>query len=649
MLLPFPMSTEELVKLPPATGELARAWKAFTESDDLFGLDVESTAIEDLGTHDRSIKMRTIQFGTKTEGWVLLPNSRWRSRIVRFLADPSKRFVSHNSVFDARRVLNEFGVDLSDRSVDTLPMAALLWPGFTAKKDLKSLCTRVLGDDRLHLADVRLHARFIDLYMAQKPRKTPLLPRHFEPGVSPCRRPKRKGEERCQNVSWTGSLVGYCESCWLKRGEKVNREVERWGWNNIPIDDPVFLEYAGLDAVNVRRLVDKLDLMLRERKMAALSRTEQKVKRYTVKTAQRGLRIDPDWTREVFDETRVTFEAAREAVEEVTHLPSGSPKMRDWFDDRGFRGITSLDREHLTVLATRVSNDPVATVVVENLQEISRLSNLLSNLRSILSSAEVDGLVHPSFNTQQAHTGRMSVTGPALQTLAKKGEKGRRLRGCFIARDGYVLVGADYDSQEIRLGAALSRDPAMMRIVREGLNQHVLTASSIFPDWVDKATNPDLYAKAKTLDFAQQYGAMPKRIALSMKISYDEAFEMWSNWRATYAGLVEWSERVAKRKWVRNPFSRLIPADERRPYANANYLIQSTGRDVLGAAMVRLADAGWADSFWMMLHDELVLEVPEDRAQEAADALTRHMTTEVLGVPIPAEGEIIGTRWRGLE
>jgi DNA polymerase I len=61
-----------------------------------------------------------------------------------------------------------------------------------------------------------------------------------------------------------------------------------------------------------------------------------------------------------------------------------------------------------------------------------------------------------------------------------------------------------------------------------------------------------------------------------------------------------------------------------------------------------LEDEGWAPYFWLPLHDEMVLEVPEDRADEGAQALTDLMSTEVLGIPMPAEGEVIGTRWRGL-
>lgn len=638
-----------LIALPRHNRKAVEAWERFTQCESVFGLDVEATAIEGLGAYDSSVRMRLIQFGSKTEGWALDPHDPfWRKRIVALLADECKRFVSHNAAFDATRVLFEFGIDLGDRSIDTLPMAALCWPGRTKRKGLKALSDEFI-DTALSDADVALHARFMDLFTAQKPRKTPLLPKSFEPGISPCRRPKQKGKDKCVNVSWSGSLCGYCFECYLTR--KCSKEAEEWGWTNIAVDDPVFLTYAGLDAVYVRRLLDILAAELHEKRMNRLSKTEQRIKRYMTASSVRGMRVDREWTEDVLTETEAEFKAASKAVEEITGLKPRSSKMPEWFAEYGLR-VKSLDKEHLPDLLLSVSEGdfPVEVGdVLEGLATVSRLSNLLTNLRVIWKHAtEGDGFVHPNINTLQAHTGRMSVTAPAMQTLAKAGEKGTKLRGCFIARDGHVLIGADYDSQEIRLAAALSRDEMLLKIVLEGLNQHVLTAESIFPEFEDKKTHPGLYHHAKTLDFAQQYGAMPKKIAATLKITPREATILWQKWRHTYAGLVGWSEMLAREPYVRNPFGRLIPRDPFRDYANANYMIQSTGRDVLGEALCRLADEGWAPYFWLPIHDEMVMEVPEERAEEGCEALTRLMTTEVKGIVIPAEGEVVGKRWKGL-
>lgn len=640
-----------LIVLPRFTRKAFEAWKRFVETDSIFGLDVESTAIEDNEPFDPSIQMRLIQFGNHREAWVLDPHSKWRRAIVEFLNREDRRFVSHNAAFDSTRVGFEFGIWLGQRSIDTLPMASLLWPGNTRRKGLKPLSDWYI-DKGLSTSSKELSAHMVDLYYGQRAR----LPKTFVPGESTCRKPKSKGQpEKCQNPSFKDSLCGYCWDHYLAR--KPNKDTEQYGWRVISLTDPIFTKYAGLDAIYVRRLLNILNAELKRHRMSALSRTEQRVKRIMTATSVRGHRIDTVWLEPVLEEVADEYDAAETAWRTITgDINPRGPAKADWLVKRGLKftarspktGAPTLDKEHLPELL-RFKQPPEIVPALEALEEMSRHANLLTNLRIIASQAEkYGGFAHPQMNTLQAHTGRMSVTGPAMQTFSKKGAKGEKLRGCFIARDGFVFVGADYDSQEIRIAAALSGDPMLNKIVAEDLNQHILTAQSLFEDWIDKEHNPDEYAAAKVLDFAQQYGAGPRKIALQLGVSVAEAKEMWLAWRNTYAGLVAWTDRMGAKPSVRNPFGRVIPADPMRKYANGNYIIQSTGRDVLGQAILRLEDAGWGEAIWLPIHDELVLEVPEDRAEEAAAALTEHMTTTVKGIVIPAEGEVIGPRWRGL-
>jgi DNA polymerase-1 len=675
-----------LVVLPRFSPRALREFKRFTDSDEIFGLDVESTAIPSFETNksfnpaiyrssftvpfgldesiyrrgwvageQREMVVRTIQFGSLTEGWVLdAQDPDWRVWITRFLNRSSKRFVSHNAAFDTLRVRFAFGIVLGVRSIDTLPMLSLIWPGLTAPtrgraKGLKEACEFAFGESTLLHAEDDLHRRFMDLYHGQKAR----LPASFEPGVSPCRKCR-------ESVSWAPSRRGYCHDCYdaqVAEGKNIPAAVTEWGWDNIPIDDEVFLTYSGLDAVYVRHLLDWAAAEVSRRRMGSLSKREQQIKRRMTERSRMGLRVDRDWLADVLDETRIEFNEATERVVDLVGKTPKSPAVKEWLAQHGVprKDVKSLDKEHLPALAERFEQHPVVGSLLQDLLVVQKTQNLLTNLTTIDRHAQATGgWVNPNINTLQAHTGRMSVTGPAMQTLSKTGEKGRRLRGCFIAEDGHILVGADYDNQEIRIGAGLSGDEMLLRIVRENLSQHVLTAESIFPDFTDKYDMPIHYHKAKTLDFAQQYGAGPKKIAAQLGISYTEARELWLAWRETYAGLVDWSELLQNQSWVRNPYGRLVPSDPFRPYANSNYAIQSTGRDMLGQAILDLEDAGWGPSIWLPVHDELVLQVPEDRAEDAAAALTEHMTTTLDGygvrvpVLVPAEGEIIGNRWRGL-
>ena len=621
--------------LPRHTHKADEAWQRFVASDKIFGMDFETTSSEALDPLDPALSSRMIQFGNPTEAWALDPHDRfWRRRIVALLSTESVRFVSHTP-YDSIWVQREFGIDLGDRSIDTKPLADLLYPGRTAPKDLKSLSNRFL-DQGLSIAQKMLNALFADLYYAQ----TVKLPKSFEPGDR-CR------VSKCLNDALLTSLCGRCEEHYLDR--EATKPVVVWGFTNIPLDDPTFAAYAGLDAVYVRRLLPLLSTEVSKRGMARLSRAEQQIRRLSNGIQVRGHRVDRDWTTNLLKEIETEYDDAEVRFRDITDENPRSPRTKDWLKSHGMKytsrtpqGAPKVDKENLPWLVEANTQDEDLHNALQAMLDMSENKNILTNLRTVEFKSRHDGLIHPAINTQQAHTGRMSVTNPAMQTFKKTDP---RLRGCFIAREGHILVGADYDSQEIRIGAALSRDPALLRIVREGLNQHILTAESLFEDFEDKFKNPDMYAIAKMLDFAQQYGIGPKKISLQLGVTLAEAKEMWNGWRETYAGLVAWGAREAERTLVVNPFGRVIPRDPFRPYANSNYLIQSSGRDILGSAMVELADNGWGSHFWLPLHDELVMEVPEDRAEEACSALTKHMTFEFGDIEIPAEGEIIGKRW----
>lgn len=590
--------------------ELAEKFKKFVIANSVLGLDVETTAITDTGAFDPDARLRMVQLGSRREAWCIDPHDEfWRPLLVRALSRPQTRYVSHTN-YDVLWTHREFGVELGQRSIDLYPMAALLYPGEQADKDLKALSAQHI-DGGLRAAETVLHERFREL--------APV-------------------------------------------GERVGAKLKSWGFTNIPLDDPAFATYGGLDAIYARRLLDILAALLKRARQAKLSRREQRISRMATAMQERGLRVDREYTEELLAEVDGQWRVHEDHLRETFGFSPRSPKRAEWLAERGakFTKVTPKGQPQLTMpsasspgtlpdLAAKYADDDVLGPVFAEMIELASRSNLRTNLQSVLEHLDPHGFVHPRINTQAAVTGRMSIVHPAMQTFKKRDG---RLRGCFISRDGYVLVGADYDSQEIRLGASFSKDKALRKIVRDGLNQHAETAAMIFgARYVDKTsvanprTGQTLYDQAKTLDFAQQYGAGPKRIAEQLGITKREATALWRAWRHAYAGLVAWTERMGQASTVINPWGRRIPADPWRSYANGNYAIQSSGRDVLGDAMCALEDAGWADTLWLPVHDELILQVPEDEAEEAAAALEACMYTKVGDIELTATAKILGTRW----
>lgn len=608
--------------LPEWSDENRAAFKRFAKSDPLgvYGLDVESTAInEELGgAFDPDLKLRLVQFGTKSEAWCLDPHGPWRPYITTMLRSTDRRFVSHTN-YDILWTQREFDIDLAaeNRSIDTKVMADLVHPGKT-KKDLKDLSIRYI-DFQLKDAELAMLARFKELAPVN---------------------------------------------------HRVGKKLKAWGFTNIPLDDPFYGEYGGLDAVYVRWLLDYLSEAVKQSKMTRLSRREQRVQRLAIGMQQRGHRVDREWTANVLHEIETEYNNADDRLHDLFGFSPRSPRVGPWLAEHGAEffeltdcGNPVLNKDTLPIYAVRYENDDVLGPVFKDKLILSERSNLLTNLNHVMSASAHDGFVHPLINTNRGVTGRMSIVRPAMQTFSKTD---KRLRGCFLALDGHVFVSADYDSQEIRIAAAYSGDRLLNRIVAEGLNQHVLTAQSIFAErFKGKSESPNEYKAAKILDFAQQYGAGPLKIGDQLGLprgpwnsergrfdANPEALDMWKSWRKAYRGLVQWTDRMSHLSTVVNPWGRRIPNPPYKRYANGNYMIQSSGRDVLSDAMLALDERGYANWLWLPLHDELILQVPEDQAELTCRALEECMYAEFerLGggvVPLTATAEIVGKRWGG--
>lgn len=590
--------------LPEFTKPNLVAWLSFRRSDSIFGLDVETTAIDETaGAYGKDTRLRTVQFGNKDEAWVFdVENpSEWANYIRQFLAGADRRFV-HHTAYDALWVLRHWGIDLmaEKRCIDTFVMASLLWPGPRMPHDLKTLSEKHVPDGKLmREAEQSLIARFKEL---------------------------------------------------APKGQRVGEKLKAWGFTNISLTDVVFGQYAGLDAIMVRRLLNILAARLTLRRQGKLSRREQDVARLMAGVQARGHLVDQDHAREVLDEVFTAYKDAERFLIDAFGLgPTGprSPKRGPWLEAHGVEftkrtktGAPQLNKFTLPGLAKRYEDDAELGPIFTNMMALSARSNLLTNMNIIVNGLDASGRVHPHVNTQQAITGRMSITGPAMQTF-KKTDK--RIRNCFMASEGNILVGADYDSQEVRLAAAFSQDPLLLKIVNTGLNQHDLTAESMFgSDYTGVQRH-----QAKTLDFAQQYGAGPRKLAETLGVTLGEARKLWEDWRKAYAGLVRWTNYMGTFDEVVNPWGRIIPADPMRRYASGNYMIQSSGRDVLGDALVKLDRAGWGANIWLPIHDEIVMEVPEHDAERACEALSEAMTCTVRGIAITTSPEVIGTYWGG--
>lgn len=597
--------------LPPARPDLIKRWRSFTHAADVFGFDVETTAIDEMqGMHEPDAKLRMVQFGTHRMAWCLDPHDPfWRAEIMSMLSGEAReaRFVSHTN-YDPLWALREFGIDLGERSLDTQIMARLLYPA-ARKTDLKGLT-----------------AKHIDRGLVNA--ETAMLERFYQLAPSAARR---------------GTTHA------LQPDAKYGKALKAWGFTHIPLNDPFFGRYGGLDAIYVRRLLDIIARALKKEGMAPLSRREQRFGVVCTGISWRGQRVDKPYTAKLLREVGGEYNGARDRLEETFGFKALSPKRGNWLRAHGLTDIIAetpggdvrLDKETLPLYAMAHEGAQLGPIFAD-MQSMSENKNLRTVLVNITQGMDANGIVHPKVWAGTAITGRSSIVRPALQTFKKTDP---RHRGVLIARNDSSLVKADYDSQEIRIGAAFSNDPNFNEIVFNGASWHDITAAAI---WGAQFTEAER-GYAKNLNFAIQYGAGPKKIALMSKVSLADAREMWAIWNKTYRVFVAWRDKMATAHEIVNPWGRVIPRDPFRAYAMGNYAIQSTGRDLLGDAVINIVDAGFAHWIWLHVHDEIVLEVPHGREEEACALLERCMAAKIKHVPFTATAEVLGHRWSGKE
>ncbi len=307
--------------------------------------------------------------------------------------------------------------------------------------------------------------------------------------------------------------------------------------------------------------------------------------------------------------------------------------------------------------------DPMIPLVVEY-RELSKLRGTF--VEGLLKEVSADGRVHTNFNQTVTTTGRLSSSNPNLQNIPIRTERGREIRKVFIAPQGRLLVGADYSQIELRLLAHLSQDPALLRAFRAGEDIHNITAASLFHKDISEVTN-DERAVAKTVNFSITYGISEFGLARDLGTSRQEAGRYIDRYHDQYPKVITWLEKQAEigkeQGYVETLFHRrrYLPELASQNYnvfqfgvrAAMNAPVQGTAADLIKIAMVKAVDAisyaALDADILLQVHDELILEVAEKDAADAACILKDVMEKAMkLDVPLLADTKI-GPNWGEME
>ncbi|MDE6505392.1 MAG: DNA polymerase I [Clostridia bacterium] len=272
------------------------------------------------------------------------------------------------------------------------------------------------------------------------------------------------------------------------------------------------------------------------------------------------------------------------------------------------------------------------------------------------------GVIHTTFHQTATTTGRLSSSNPNLQNIPIRDDEGKELRRLFVAREGNVFIDADYSQIELRLLAHFSECKELIEAYRNNEDIHSVTASQVFGVNLEEVT-PKMRRAAKAVNFGIIYGISEYGLAKNLKIPNSTAKEYIEKYFETYSSVKDFMNKnveLAKENGYVSTLTgrkRVIPEIKSSNYnlrqfgerAAMNMPLQGSSADIIKIAMVNvdkvLKEEGLRTKIILQVHDELVLEAPENEAERAAEILKYEMEHAVeLKVPLTVDVHI-GKSW----
>jgi len=560
-------------------------------------IDTETTGLRVFGN---GFEARLVQIGSTVEAWVIrgVQFRDWIQHAVR--AHP--QWVAHNFAFDAQVLERTIGLtieEMTPKLFDTIILSKLIEPHRAGGHKLKPLAVQYVDPNAVDTQE-DLTARFREL--------------------------------------------GF---------------TKETGWTGIPIDDELYLRYAGLDVLYDARLLKVLVPKAKALMLTELSQFEHTIQGYLNIMRRRGLRVDLDYAasqREIFlQESAEHLAIARnqfgldnlnspKQVQEAL-LASGAE-----LTERNPSGSFKVGKEVLLPLAGMdeywgdiegFENPNELAMHIARGKRAERFGN--AYLGKFIDLADPNGRIHPDITGLQARTSRMAVSDPPLQQLPSKDWKVRR---AILADPGQVIISADYAQIEMRLVAAMADIRRMKEAIENGLDLHGYTAELAYgPDYTTQNRT-----HMKGAGFGIVYGGGAKGLAPKLGISLSQATSVVKAYNRVYPEIKRWSNKLqrdarANHMMMRSPTGRILALDRDRVYAAINYQVQSTAADVLKNALEALFLAGLGDHLLMPVHDEIIAQAPEADAPEVSRAIAKAMETTVMDMHLDADSEVYGFSW----
>ena len=564
-------------------------WIAALEAAELFAFDTETTSLDYMSTEivgvSFCIEPGHAAYVPLAHDYAGAPAQLERSRVLEalrpLLEDPSHSKLGQHLKFDMH-VLENYGIHLRGHSFDTMLESYVLNSTGT-RHDMDSMAERFFGLRTIHFEDV------------------------------------------------------------------AGKGAKQIGFNQVSIERAA--EYSAEDADVTLRLHRLLWPQLEQ--FPALARVYLEIEQPLVPVLQRmerhGVLID----RAMLQAQSGELALRMREIEALAHVEAGAP-----FNLESPKQLQQILFERLQLPVTRKTPSGTPSTAEDVLEELAAdypLPRLileyrgLAKLRSTYTLRlpeqinESTGRVHTSYHQAVAATGRLSSTDPNLQNIPIRSPEGRRIRQAFIAPPGYRLLAADYSQIELRIMAHLSGDEGLLRAFAEDRDIHQATAAEVFAVPLEQVS-ADQRRSAKAINFGLIYGMSAFGLARQLGIPRGAAQGYVDLYFARYPGVRRYMEATREQArrdgYVETVFGRRLYLPEigsrnrqLQQYAERSAInapMQGTAADIIKRAMITI-DA-WCQRpevparLLMQVHDELVLEVPEDYLAQAAREVSARMS-----------------------
>jgi len=617
------------------TIELFREWLGLYKTVDRYALDTETNSLQ-----FNNGKLLTVQFSEgPNKGWCIPTNDycgtwapeEWEEVVAglkEIIEDDSKERILANAYFDFKFLHHALGIKLVKHNITDVLIQSFLVDENRESHSLKYCAASLLPDAGDYERPLQ---EFIEAYCKENKIKKAdftydLVPLDILFPYS------------CMDVDYSYQLANYFKPFMeLEEQTEVYKDVIRYAWALARIE----LSGWQTDLEEAAKFKEEL-----EQAIAIMRLDIQELPE--IKKAVARLSIDALVKENAKRKTPIAA-----LKKPLTFLVNSVVHKRLLFRDvlkfpevkKTKKGAYATDKECFAAWSEKYP-EVKALALIKGVEEHSKM---LNTYVMALLNRSVASRIHCSYRVTGTATGRISASAPNLQNVSQHSDLAKKLKKCFVAKPGHVLVACDLSNAELRVTAAISQDPVMCDSFIQGFDPHSSTAKAVFNLECEvseiKSNHNDLRQRAKTLNFAALYGSSSMNIAKSLNISQDEAQQLLDDYFKKHSGVTKMFKNNLK--YAREHGYVVYPSGRRRrvPHINSedrvlvsraerqvnNSVIQGSSSDIALYALATM----WEEiderklpfTIINIIHDSIEMEVPETMVEEAIEFITRNMST----------------------